>query len=223
MCCSADVVAAEPVEIVPVAHLVFHLGHAFLAVARPNTASGPIDLRAGNLAYHPFLDLIQGLQVAILIVPLQSAYDFKLLLVGHLRRLNDFPYPGAVNGDWLLHENVFSTGHRVFEMRRTETRRRAEKHEIGAVNRLLERIEAMESTFLGDINTLPELLLQRLVCPINFIPEGIRHRNELGSRDVERLGGGTCAPPSAAHQGDLNFLTAVLCGGDTREKGCCGC
>src|SRR5262245_34549831 len=45
-----DVIAREPVEVVPVPDLVLHFGHAGLAVARPHAAAVPVGAGGVNVA-----------------------------------------------------------------------------------------------------------------------------------------------------------------------------
>ena len=52
----ADVVTREPAEVVPVVHLVLHLGHAGLALAVPDAAAVPVDVSRHDLADRPFMD-----------------------------------------------------------------------------------------------------------------------------------------------------------------------
>src|SRR5690606_8297575 len=46
-----DMVAAKPVEIIPVAHLVFHLGHSFFPWPYPYPVTVPPNLGRSNIPY----------------------------------------------------------------------------------------------------------------------------------------------------------------------------
>src|SRR5690606_3203226 len=65
-----DVVAAKPVEVVPVSHLIFHLGLAWLSFSHPWGASHPIDLTTDDIAYGTIVNAFNGLEVIGLIMPL---------------------------------------------------------------------------------------------------------------------------------------------------------
>ena len=51
-----DVVAAEPDEVVPVAHLVLGVAPARLALVGPDRSLVPVDAARGDLADRPFMD-----------------------------------------------------------------------------------------------------------------------------------------------------------------------
>ena len=65
-----DVVAAEPVEVVPVAHLVLHLGHLLLALAHPDALGVPVDAHQGDVADGAVLDALDGVEVERVVVTL---------------------------------------------------------------------------------------------------------------------------------------------------------
>src|SRR5687767_2251899 len=54
-----DVIATQPVEIIPIAHLVFHLGLTGLAHLYPNAIIIPPGLAGGNVSDHAILHTLK--------------------------------------------------------------------------------------------------------------------------------------------------------------------
>ena len=108
----ADVVAAEPDEMVPVAHLVFHFGHFRRAVAEPRLAAVPVGLAEDHVADRAIVDLLDAVDVALLVAALQADDHLEVLLVGQLVGLQQAAEAGGVDAAGLLHEDVFAGGNR---------------------------------------------------------------------------------------------------------------
>ena len=58
-----DVITADPVEVVPILHLVLEFCLARLAWVRPNAATVPIDARVNQVADDSILQLCDGFHV----------------------------------------------------------------------------------------------------------------------------------------------------------------
>src|SRR5208283_3388327 len=57
----ADIIAAEPGEVIPVVDLEFHLGHALATTAIPNAVAVPVGLQEDESAERAAVDLVDGL------------------------------------------------------------------------------------------------------------------------------------------------------------------
>jgi hypothetical protein len=66
-----DVISAEPIEIVPVAHLILHLCLTRFASPNPHAGTIPVDSRHRNVPYHSILQVLNPPPVTNLIVALQ--------------------------------------------------------------------------------------------------------------------------------------------------------
>jgi hypothetical protein len=81
----ADVVAAEPVVVIPVAHLVFHFGGHFVAAFAgiPHPGAVPIHPQRHDVTDGAVFQMLDGFQIRVLVMPLQSHADFQVLLLGN--------------------------------------------------------------------------------------------------------------------------------------------
>src|SRR5690606_9555985 len=50
-----NMVATQPVEVIPVAHLIFHFRLSWLAGSYPYTVIVPVNLAGSNITYHAIL------------------------------------------------------------------------------------------------------------------------------------------------------------------------
>src|SRR5438128_914413 len=87
----ADVIAAEPDEIVPIAKLVFHfselasvLGFEFSARMNPRRVAVPIGSHRHDVANLPVMQALDTLDVPGVMMTLQANADFQILLLGLL-------------------------------------------------------------------------------------------------------------------------------------------
>src|SRR5690606_3186445 len=74
-----NVVATEPVEIIPITHLVFHFGLLRLAWAYPNPTTIPIYLTGHNITQCAILYTFYSFAVVGLIAALKPYNDVKFL------------------------------------------------------------------------------------------------------------------------------------------------
>ena len=140
-----DVIAAEPVEVVPVAHLVFHFGLAGLADADPEAGAVPVDAGEEDVADLAVLDAGDGFLIARIVMPLQADGDHQVLLLRLFVGGEHAADAGPVDGDRLLHEDVLAGFDGGFEVQRAEAGRRGQDHQVdAAVDRLLVGVEADE-------------------------------------------------------------------------------
>ena len=103
-----DMITAEPVEIVPVAHLVFHFGLAFLAGIDPEISLVPVHLSADYLSDFSIVDAVEQFAVTPLIMALESYDDIEF---GGLGCGGCGQYPldtGRIDGHRFFHEDMFA-------------------------------------------------------------------------------------------------------------------
>src|SRR5690606_41862228 len=70
-----NVIAAQPVKIIPISHLILHLGLFRLAGADPNAAAVPIHLTRDDIAYRPIPYPFDGLAVVGLVTARYTDVD----------------------------------------------------------------------------------------------------------------------------------------------------
>ena len=145
-----DVVAAEPVEVVPVAHLVFHFGLlrlARLATHRPRAV--PVDARADDVADRAVVELLDGFDVPRVVVPLQADADHQVLLLGFFVGGQDAAHAGASTATGFSMKMCLPAFTAASKCMRAEAGRRGEDHEVdAAVDHLLVGVEADELPLL---------------------------------------------------------------------------
>ena len=201
----ADVVAREPVEVVPVVDLELHLRLVRLAVAVPDAAAVPVDLPADDVAGEPFADPLHRLAVAVLVAALETDDHLELLLVGHLCRRQADLGAKAVDAHRLLHEDVLPRLHRFLEVERPEAGGRREDDHVTVLEDLLVGIDPLEAPILGAF----DLVLHLLDGPqgtVDAVAEGIADSGQLDvrPRHRERLLEGTGATAAGADEADAD-------------------
>ena len=137
---------------------------------------------------------------------LEADTDLEVLGLGFRRRRQHSPHARSIRGHRLFHEHVLALLHRFLEVEGTESRRRREDDHVGEGHRLLVAVKAHElalgrNIHLGALGLLD--VVQRAFQPVL---EGVRHRHELGSRDIQRL---VCSAGSAATATDQRDLQGV--------------
>ena len=76
-------ITTEPVEVVPVAHLVLELGLVGLATARPYSSAIPECPHVVDVTYGSVLQALDGFLILGLMVTLQTDGDQKVLFLGN--------------------------------------------------------------------------------------------------------------------------------------------
>ena len=79
-----DMVSTKPVEVVPIAHLVFHLRLVWSSWLHPNSSVVPVHLTADNIAENSVLNTLHGFPVVVLVVALQAHDHIQFLRFGYL-------------------------------------------------------------------------------------------------------------------------------------------
>ena len=203
----ADVVTAEPIEVIPVVDLKLGLRHLGIAALIPDAGTIPIHLATDDVAGEPLADFRHGLAIPVVIAPLQADDHLEFLLVGHLRRLETEPGTEGIDADRLLHEDVLAGLDRRIEMERAKARRRGQNHQIAMLEHLLVAVETLELPVLRTVDLLLHRL-DRLEGTLDAVVEGIGHGCEfhVRPRHGERLLKGAGAPAAGADEADPNHL-----------------
>ena len=216
----ADLVAAEPVEVVPVVHLVVELGDALL-VTDPDAAASPVDAATEDLANEAGLDLFQSFTIAVLVVTLQADGDVEILLLGFFDRSENLADTGSIDRDRLFHEDVFVLLDGVFDVGWAEAGRGGEDDHVAArIDGFLIGIKAAEftradvdlfGTLFSDITEVVGSVIDRV---FEVVGEGDDDGVGVG---FQSLSGGTGAAAAATDQSDLDRGFVFAIGGVSAE------
>ena len=127
-----NMIAAQPVVVVPVQDLVFHFRLALLTCFSwvPDTTAVPIRTHRHDVPDGTVFDPLNGFQIARLMVSLQTDTDFQLLFSGQFVGFDDLTHPGGIDGNRLFHEDVLPCLDRIFKVNRAKTGRRGEDDQI---------------------------------------------------------------------------------------------
>ena len=209
----ADVIATEPVEVVPVVHLKLHLVLVGLAVAVPDAAAVPVNLAADDVADHALANLGQGLAVVGLVAPLEADHHLELLLIGQLGGLEAEPGAVAIHANRLLHEDVLAGLHGTAEVKRTESGGRGEDHQVAGVDHPLVALEPVVAAVLRTVDLVLHLV-ERSHRAVDAPLEGVGDRGELhvGAGHGEGLHQCPAAAAAGADQADLEHVARRVVG-----------
>src|SRR5665213_1980939 len=213
-----DVIAAQPHEVIPVAHLVFHFGLVRLARANPHAGVVPIDAEKAKVAKLPILNPLDGFDVVGLMMALKSDADLEVLFLGFLDGGQEFANALGIGRHRLFRKDVLALLDGVLEMNRPKSRRRRDDDQVGAgVDRLLIGVEADKLMIVLDIDLVAVLALERVVRTLEAIFKRVGHRDQFDRplRGAQRLPGGAASATAAADERDLDRLIA---GGMSRPR-----
>ena len=213
-----DVIAAKPVEHVPIADLVFHLGrrpaHRLFQVGafgfRADGATVPVDPHVQDVADGAVMQPGDGFEVIGLVPSLQADSDLEILRLRRLGGGQHAAHPRSVDGDGFFHEHMFSLAHGFLEHHRTQPRRRGEDDDIGGRDGLLVGFHANEFMVLLDHDPLAFLdgAGDFLDGPARFVREGVANGHEFGLlAGLEGLGRGAGATAATADERDADGLS----------------
>src|SRR5690606_38735678 len=88
-----DMVATQPIEVIPITHLVFHFGLFRFTRAYPYAPAIPIHLARYDVAQRAILYALDGLAVIGLVTALEAHNHIQLLPLGFLRCCQHPAYP----------------------------------------------------------------------------------------------------------------------------------
>jgi len=206
-----DMVAANPGEVVPVAHLVFHFGELVAALLfeigapiEPGRLAVPIAAHGYDVANGAVVEPLEGLAIAFVIMPLQTDDYLKPFLFGFRSRGHEAPDAGGIGGDGFFGENIFALLDRFLELHGTKTGRRSQDDYIGQSDGLFIGVETDKLAIGRHVHFFLMDSAEIIEAAFEFIFEGIRHGHELdGAFRFEGLVGGAGAASAATDQGKL--------------------
>ena len=178
-------VAGEPGEVVPVPHLVSHLGPVGLPGLVPAAATVVVGEQGNDLADRPVVDAAYGLAEGVAVAETEARDDREALRLRHLAALQDRVNARGIDGDRLLGEDVLARLHGRAEVNRPELRRRGEQYHVDtAVEKLLAGVEPHEPVLGADVDLAADLrvLLEDRQALLEPVLEGVGHRDELDVR-----------------------------------------
>ena len=146
----SDMIAAKPVEIIPVAHLVFHFSLSSGSWFNPNTIIVPPGLGRSDVANHVLA--LEQFAVGILVVALKTNNYVEFFCFCFFCSNQNTLDTLWVSRDWLFHEDVFSLFHRFFKVNGPETRRCGKDHHISKGNGIFICIKSNKFSFFWNIN-----------------------------------------------------------------------
>lgn len=136
--------------------------------------------------------------------------DVQVFLGSQAAGFHHLAHAGRIDGNWLLAEDMLAGFDRVVEMDRAIVRARAKQHDIdAAVNHALIRVETMELTFLGKIEAVLHLRIDRVRLDRLFelVLEQIAAGDELGvGISLERVFDRAIAAPAEADETDAKCV-----------------
>ena len=155
------VISTQPDKVIPVVHLILHLGHARLPRAVPDALRIEVGAGEEQVADQSVMNLVDHLHVVPCVAEVVADSDVQPLLlrigIGDLDR----PIAGGVHGHRLFQEHLLARLHGRGEMGRTKARRRAEHHDVCAGgDRLLVGVEPHEPAIGRHVRPCVKLVLE---------------------------------------------------------------
>ena len=177
-----DVIPGQPREVQPVAQLPLHVAPRLLARKIPQAAHVPRAARKHELAEVAFVDAGHRLEVAILMMPLQTTHDGELLLLGNFSSRDHTAHARGIHRDRLLKKDVLASIDRGFEVTGTKMRRCRNQHDIDIRGeQLVGGVKTSEALIGFYIDAILEafILAQRVMSGIEAVSKHVCHRHEL--------------------------------------------
>ena len=174
-----EVVATQPYKMIPVVHLILHLGHVRLSRTVPYSLSMEIGPGEQQVANQTVVNLADGLNMALCVPQMMADRDIEALFLGLLIGRFHNAIAGCVHGDRFFQKHVPSGLDRRGELHGAETRRRAKQDNVGAGrDRFLECVETHEPAARRYIDPVMELLLEILMGALDRLGKRIGHGDE---------------------------------------------
>ena len=232
----ANVVAANPGEVVPVAHLVFHfgelaavLGFQFGARMHPRRLAVPVGAQRDDVADRAVVQALDGFDVAGLMMALEPDPDLEAFLFRLLGGGEHFADTGRIGGDGFFREDVFARFDRGLDLHRAEAGRRGEDDDIGDFDGFFKSIEAEELALFRHVDAVGVLGFEIVERAGEAVFVDIGHSHEFDRADLVRaecLIRRAAAATAAADEGDFDFVIArgvgETLGGERAEERAAG-
>ena len=170
-----------------------------------------------DVADRTIVQPLVALPVRKVVAPAEARHQIQVPLAGHTCRLEHAAQTGAVDGHRLLGEDVLARFDRRPHVGGAEVRGGGEDHHVdSAVDDLLVRVEARESTFFRHLRPPAGVRDEVVVARPQPIAEGVAHGPEHGALvGIQGLPRGAGASTSASDQSDLDGVVST----DPREGG----
>ena len=223
-----DVVAAEPIEIIPVSHLIFHFGLACLAWIVPHAAADPIDTAAHDVANFAVVNAVNGLAVVALVMALQTHHYVQFFLLGLLGSFQHAANTWAVGGHGFFHEYVLVLPNCFFKMEGTKAGWSGQNHHVGQGHCLFVAVETDKHSLFWHINfcfcvhnitrrVFVFFARQVFIRFFQTVLESVGHSHDFDVlAGAEGLLRGTRAASAATHEGNFD---GVVCAVVAKRKG----
>ena len=198
----ANVVAAEPVEVIPVAHLIVHFGLPILTSANPNASAVPVNVGVNQIAVLVvFANGFEARFVVALMVSLKTNADSQAFFVCQFVNFHEHFEAGGVNAAGFFHEDVIAFFDSVFIMNWAESRRRGENGVTSAVfpaviQRLFEPVKTPEDGIL--------LQSPAAASVLGGIRKCVRASDNLSIRGGKEVTNSAASATAAADQNGFN-------------------
>ena len=200
-------VAGEPCEVVPVAHLVVHVGLVGLARLGPAAGAVIVGEQRHDLADLAGVNAANRFAEAEVVAEAEARHDRDVLLPGEFASLQHGAHAGGIDGTRFFGEDVLARFNRGPHVNRPKVRRRREQYDIARRDHVLVGVESGEARLGFYCDLVGDFLFGAEVGEARLQPilEGIGHGDEL---DVlvggEGLDGGSGAAIAAADEPDAN-------------------
>src|SRR5262249_554891 len=125
-----DMITAKPGEVIPIAHLVFHIAPFGPAFFHPARTLIPVSPRRHDLTHRAIMNLLKGLQISGAVVAVSAGSNKKSLRFGFFVNRKAGSNAGAVNGYGFLGEDILPSGHGRLQVSRSESRRNGQNHVV---------------------------------------------------------------------------------------------
>jgi len=180
----------------------------------PDAPTVPVDSQSDDITDGTIVNPLDRFQVGSLVMTLQADTDLELLLLGNLVRFQNLTDAWGIDSDWLLHEDVLSGLHCVFEVNRAEARWRCEQHQINAaVDHFLIGVKAREDLFGRNLNAICfvfQATLDAIQDITGCIFEGIADSGQLDIPVCRQgLSGSAGSATAASNQTNLDCVVAA--------------
>ena len=157
-------VARQPGKVVPVPHLVQHVGPVGLARLGPATAAVVVGEERLHRTDRPVVDAPYRLPKAVVVADAEAGHDRQPFFLGQLATRQHRLDARGIDGHRLLREHVLACVDSLPEVLRAEVRRRAEQdHVDAAIQEFTVGVESDETMVGPDIKFGGRLLVFRRV------------------------------------------------------------
>ena len=224
-----DVVAAEPVEIIPVPHLILHLGKLaaclgfhFGTLIYPHPRVVPVNAGSVNVADSAAVQFVHPAAIHGLVMALEADHHvefFGFCLGGSFHHT---AHAGGIGGHRFFHEHMLASCNAGLKMLWAESRRRGQNHHIHQRDHLLISIETMEAALFGHVHLGGDVhgVAGGPVCEFfrgdgleaafDAVFKGIGHGHEFHAlAGAQGLHSSTGSAATATNQADTDGVVAV--------------